>query len=511
MRHNLRFFVWNDVNEARLAWVESIASAMGYSTDDVLSCIVGSSELDPRAIAQIFLREYFDVAILDVMAPGNPTLGLRIAKEIRAVDKLIPIIAVTTQPIEVYRSVQNLGIFELSGVFEASVMNPDSFYTAALQQSLLNWHNIVPDYALVRRCVCSVRGWIVDADPEKSRYLRRLVEIIEMLPFTRTTEAWHKSILEPLATLIKDIGLRALGSSLETTGMLFQHADPFYMASSRSRVHLSHNVKVFLLGLIGLVEIAEVRAAAEAWARPIFGNPMALNPLYFAIATWSCVAMTHDTAYLSQNFKTAVDRLRRLSDTFIGCFPTSSGLGTIPDWNWPSEHHAIVGKRLWELEMAKVGTDAEAVACMELIAKGIFRHDSSNHTAPVSSRDWIEFLAVLSDELQDWGRERPEDGPELVPFRLFGLQKISIGENCTMPDGVVRERIDLLFYVCDFPQHVIDELGCDGQRWIGERITRIFDTLEKNIRSNPPLVIEICVRFVSRNVDDMVKTIFLPE
>jgi hypothetical protein len=137
-----------------------------------------------------------------------------------------------------------------------------------------------------------------------------------------------------------------------------------------------------------------------------------------------------------------------------------------------------------------------------IIARAIARHDSKHFVnSPVNSDRWADFLAVLSDEVQDWGRERLDNPPGARPFEtvtwgLFCLEALQV-----VQDGAAdpkKWRVIFTFIARDHPEVVFERFGRDGQETVRNAFARIAKTLRENLRSTWPLMVELVVHFVSR-------------
>jgi hypothetical protein len=138
----------------------------------------------------------------------------------------------------------------------------------------------------------------------------------------------------------------------------------------------------------------------------------------------------------------------------------------------------------------------------DIVAGGISRHDSKHFkNQPVALEQWPQFLAVLSDELQDWGRERLTNPPgsrpfETVTWNLFCLEGIQIRSQPTCEvEGAV---FALTFIARDHPEVISKRFGSDGEETVKTTIARIAKSVKDNLRSANPMEIELTVHFVSR-------------
>jgi CheY-like chemotaxis protein len=243
----MRFFVWND-NPLKLKdWSDLIKSRSPGMTPEVHP----THELDIHKILAEFRAFDPDVVLLDIVASNlSRSHGVDIAREIRQFDSLIPILAITEDPSAVYEASGDLASLAFAGIHHASVMNKASFWSSALRPSLNNWHLIAPDYALIRQIVGQLQANTRDEGIRSS--FQKLAALLVSLPLLGDTDVWHKAVSKEITWLMDPV-FPNLAKKFSELSTLFQKADPFYMASTRSRKHLSHNVQVFLLGLRSLI------------------------------------------------------------------------------------------------------------------------------------------------------------------------------------------------------------------------------------------------------------------
>jgi hypothetical protein len=484
MKH-LKIFVWNDKQELADKWQEVIAG--GGSLDNVPK----SSELKPEEVVREVEAANPDVVVLDIKALGDRKMGLDIAEGIRKLDLLIPILAVTREPKVVYLATNRFEQLGFAGVFHASVMEEGVFESIALRPSLNQWHLTVPEFPLVRHCVHSIKSTFGAHDPD---FANDFINLLESLPFSRSTESWHKQIRDPLVRLMNRRSLGALGERFKFLAELFEKADPFYMAGSRSRRHLSHNVQVFLLGLVILLRCSVLQHKAIETLRK-YGAADDTEALLRAVLIWACIANTHDVAYMSEHFSALSEHLEQLTRTFSQVFQPAEQVKPMSKVNWPGLSHGEVAARLWRDELPSDPGDWNLEhQCFELVAAAIARHDSKYFPMkPVNIDRWAEFLAVLSDELQDWGRERAENLPGPKPFEnitwgMFSLEGIQI----------IEDNVSLTFIARDHPELIARRFGTSGEDSVKETFNRIAQTLRENLRSSVKLEIDLQVDFVSR-------------
>jgi hypothetical protein len=227
-----------------------------------------------------------------------------------------------------------------------------------------------------------------------------------------------------------------------------------------------------------------------------------------AILIWACIANTHDTAYLSEHLSDLTGRLRELGQEFGKVLNPEDKAEEILKVNWPKTPHGEIAARLWQKDLPKDNLNFEN-EYINIIAEAIKRHDSKHFpNAPVDSIDWAQFLAVLSDELQDWGRERLTNPPGSRPFEtvtwgLFCLEGIQF--NTTAHDGLC---VELTFIARDHPEIIGTRVGKDGSETVHGAFARIAQKLRENLRSSLPFKLQLKVHFVSRpNVDEIFEEI----
>ena len=88
--------MWNDNEDEAARWERNIKSA-GFNK------VKRSSEQDSERFGVEFKEYNPDMLILDILRGDEQTLGLDFTKVIRRYDKLVPIVAVTREPVTVPR------------------------------------------------------------------------------------------------------------------------------------------------------------------------------------------------------------------------------------------------------------------------------------------------------------------------------------------------------------------------------------------------------------------------
>ena len=111
------------------------------------------------------------------------------------------------------------------------------------------------------------------------------------------------------------------------------------------------------------------------------------------------------------------------------------------------------------------------------------------------------FLAILCDEIQEWGRERRDNPPgarpyETVTWGLFRLEAFGISrEKVPDPEHV---KVALTFIARDYPEVIASRYGSDGTATVRGVFENIAKTLRTKLRSSGPMLIDLTVFFVSR-------------
>lgn len=496
MKH-LKILVWNDNETYAKKWQTCVAN--GDAPEDLERVPVSTSK-NVAEVIHAFETEMPDVVVLDIKCDGDPKMGLRIAAGIREKDFLVPIIAVTRDPEVVYLATNEAEVLGFAGVFEESVMKKNVFEPIALRPSLNQWHLVAPEFALVRACIKAIQSAFGN---EEQNFVNELCPMLAALPFSGSVESWHTQVREPLLRLMRRRSLTKMAERFDFMAQLFERSDPFYMAGSRSRRHLSHNVQVFLLGLAVLTGLDVMSKTAVNHVQKLRSSTTAKEALMDAILIWACIANTHDTAYLSEHLGDLTGRLNELVKDFATVIPPTTKIKGLPKVVWPSYPHAEIAAKFWRQNLPADPTkwSFDEQLC-DVVASGIARHDSKHFkNQPVSFDRWQEFLAVLSDELQDWGRERLTNPPgarpyETVTWNLFCLEGVEIKtvKNVTGEEA----RIELTFIARDHPQIIAKRFGSDGEETVRSTIARIAQSLRDNLRSISPFGIDLTVRFVSR-------------
>ena len=492
MKH-LKIFVWNDEDKFAKKWQSVIA---GGDEEQINSRVPVSTAKTLQEIVRAFEDAKPDVVILDIKCnTGDTKMGLKIAEKIREQDLLVPIIAITREPKIVYMATDQIEKLGFAGVFEASVMEKGVFENIVLRQSLNQWHLVAPEFALVRACIQKLRTAFGDSE---QAFVNEFCSMIESLPFSGSIESWHGQIRDPLTGLMRRRDLNKIAKTFEASSRLFEQADPFYMAGSHSRRHLSHNVQVFLIGLMTLIGWERFRKQVVKEIQSIRQKANKDEALIDAILIWACIANTHDTAYLSEHLGDLIGRLRELSQEFKKVLNPEDKADEILKINWPTTPHGEITARFWQNDISKENLGFED-HYMQIVADAIKRHDSKHFkNKPVESKYWAQFLAVFSDELQDWGRERLTNPPGSRPFEtvtwgLFGLEGIQFQTHSQ--EG---QCIALTFIARDHPEVIGTRLGRDGTETVRKTFARIAQKLDENLRSSLPLKIELSVHFASR-------------
>lgn len=487
----MRFFVWNDSPQKLKEWSELIKSRSLGMTHEVHA----THELNIPEVLAEFSAFDPDVVLLDIVASNvSRSHGLDIAREIRQFDSLVPIIAVTEDPSAVYEASGDLASLAFAGIHHASVMNKASFWSSALRPSLNNWHLIAPDYALIRQLVGQLNVQTREEGVRPS--FEKLAALLKSLPLLGDTDVWHKTVSKEIGWLMEPV-FPHLAKRFRELCALFQKSDPFYMASTSSRKHLSHNVQVFLLGLLVLTQHPEIRENAIRHLKSSAVEEAHEDEVLFqAILVWACVGLTHDTAYLSEAFPEVFDTLAELGAKFRVAFNTDvdidlSGLKGI---RWPKmdrklgrNTHPGVGRELW---ISTEGSSSERELA-SAVGSAVARHDSkvARDLTPVLPGKWLDFLAVLCDELQDWGRSRTE---ELKRWRLFVLEHIRLVGN---EDGWV---LNLLFVALDHPSAISEIQGTTPSHAIEESFRYTTKNIRDNLRCTGNFKIVLRATFPSR-------------
>jgi hypothetical protein len=416
---------------------------------------------------------------------------------------LVPIIAVSRDPESVYLATSKFEKLGFAGVYHSSVMQRSVFKTIAVRPSLDHWHSIAPDFALTRRCLLNVRDALGSEDRSFSD---ELIKMIEALPYSLSTESWHAQVRTPLERLMRRRSFDKMADRFAKIATIFGKADPFYMAGTRSRRHLLHNVHVFLIGLLILLEwepirqctIDEVRARSRE--NGAVGNNQALED---AILIWACIAMTHDTAYLSEHFVSLSEKIANVAREFLPAFDSVERVEPVQQARWPETPHGKVAANLWRLDIpTSIAEQTLEEKYFMIIANAVERHDSKHFSgAFVHFPEWASFLAILCDEVQNWARERLDSPPggnpfENVTWRLFCLEGIEIVRET--PLGDQKWRLLFTFIARDHPEVIAKRFGSGGEEAVRNEFSRIAKTLRANLVSPVPLRLELVVHFATR-------------
>ncbi len=522
----MKFFIWNDNDEELLKWARCATRISNWTEEkksdptDQHMCLVSRS-IDSAQVAAECEAYRPDVVILDIVATEpkvgtDKRLGIAIAKRIRRLDELVPIIAVTAHPNRLYefggdmddpdveeRGRMSFDEIRFAGIYHNSVMESDStLHDLAISPSLIHWHILTPEYVLVRKCI-----ELLKLHARGDQRLLRMAAFLDVLPH-QSMASWHRSLAEKLAALMGELGLDGIAKGFTELCQQFEAADPLYMAFTKSRVHLSHNVQVFLLGLVGLLGIDHLRNCAVENIRALaidnsWQEADERDPLLCAVLVWACVGMTHDAAYLAETGQKFFDELKVVMSRFIPKRPQGQGhdISPLDKVTWPQVKHSEVCRQLWQLSEAK-GMEQHLVA---LVGSAVYYHDPikercNEECQVVDSERWLDFLAILSDELQDWGRVRPELPPGADdwasnPWRLFALQSIVLRNG----EGVSGTALDLGFLAVDNPRRVHDALAKPGTSQVERRFEWTRAQLKKRLRSKTPLDVVLNVSFSSRS------------
>lgn len=523
----MKFFIWNDEEKDILQWARCATRISNWTEDrandptDMNECKVCRSTDTAQVASECFAYRP-DIVVLDIVAakPGLGTdkrLGITIAKRIRRDDELVPIVAVTARPDRLYEfggDIDDPDIEEqekmtfdqirFAGIYHNSVMNSEStFHDLAIRPSLIQWQILTPEYVLVRKCVELLHRYA-----DQNTELGRLADFLEALPL-QPIGSWHRSLAELLATIMSEQGMDSVANGFTTMCNLFQKADPLYMAITKSRLHLSHNVQVFLLGLVAILGIDSIRQKATADLESILASSSEAtdqikNPLLSTVLTWACVGMTHDTAYLAEKGQDFIDTV---SSTLSGLIPKQpKGIGhdisPLAKARFPEVKHSDVGRTLW-MDFKDDGFQGKLI---EKIASAVYFHDpiparAGTEEQTIDSTRWLDFVAILSDELQDWGRVRPElpsgaDDWASNPWRLFALQNVAV-RNYLDPAGA---SLHLQFLAVDNAKKVHDALAKPGSTQVERRFEWIRSQLTKRLRSSESFTVNLQVSFSSRSV-----------
>lgn len=488
MRH-LNILVWNDNSIELDNWSDTITKGGALQSN-----ILTSTNTNPSEVAEHLYERCWDLVVLDVVCGGQP-VGLDIARAIRSKDPFIPVIAVTRYPAQVYNAEVGLEECALSGIYDASVIQDAGvFREVAVRQSLNHWYGMFPECALVRRAKWelekAVRSGLLKGD------YAGLVQCLNRLPYSKSIDAWHTQLCGEIGKLLGEHGLTGTAELYSNIVSTFQTADPYFMAAKLGRRHLSHNIQVYLLGMIILLSNTDVReyAIRDIESAIRVDSQDALN---YAILTWSCIGTSHDVAYLSQYLGRITESLSQVANKFHPYMP--EGTAVASGWEWPDTHHSDVGSAMWRSHT--FSSELETLVCTR-IADAVARHDSSlSGREVVDSKEWASYLAVLCDELQDWHRERHEqepgkDLPHRAPWRLFTLESLNINRAA---NGKTSLKLNMM--IRDYPKYVADKVGSQGQYQVVDRFEQILSVLKKNLKSEAGWKVHLSADFVMRKVE----------
>lgn len=484
----IQLLIWNDNQASVDAW-KTAAERDGFRRVTPLTSKAVSE------IVAIYRQLKPDAAILDLVDDQTEKpIGLRIASEIQAVDPLAPVIVLTRKPEGAYETNGYLRWQGLAGIYPRGIVDVSGqFKDIVVTESLLVKHLLQPEYTLARYCGLHVDGfeeW--NDDLEIALALR---DAVYRLPWSGSSDAWHPVLCDAVHEALIARGWHEIAQKYRHAIAIFQQSDPFYMAGSTSRRHLSHNVQVCLLGLALLLSDGPIREIAMKQMK---------GRLLDAVLVWCCIGTAHDAAYLSEHFEAVSGRLAELGDKFSGFVKAQP----LQPWTWPTDHHATVAARMWD---AGNVVGEEALACT-LIAAGIAKHDAKYlKTATVCVEQWQEFLAILCDELQDWQRERPGAVPGIasaptdrwknVPWRLVEPLRL---ETKRRSDGT--HSIGLEFMVVDHSKLIREREGTPSVTPVGQRFDQILGTLKTHLRSSRPIEVQLAAHFVTRQAASIVRS-----
>lgn len=345
----LRILLWNDEPETLRSWLDT-AKADGFP-----GCI-GSDSQDADAVVRRFLETQPDVVVLDIMVKKKRApLGLTIAKKMREVDPLVPLIAITAYPNEVYAVEGDLNQLGFCGIYHNTVVQKNMFREVAVRYALGHWNAMLSEHVLIRATLVAMEqrlGKILDGED-----LGAMVHTLRRLPYAPSIESWHRELCEDIAVALERRGHSDLAKAYREIVAVFEQADPFFMASRLGRRHLSHNIQVFLMGLIILLSDNELWQYACDSFKDISPTSDADAIPISVLLLWACIGTTHDAAYLSQNLSIVTSRLATIASRFRVAFDPMPSEQT--GWKWPADHHATVGGTLWRSSLTSPGPDAD--------------------------------------------------------------------------------------------------------------------------------------------------------
>ena len=476
----IKLFVWNDDDDKLRTWIDAAVSD-GIGKDDIQKCC----SRDAAVVVQEWTKSEADVVLLDVMLEGRQPFGLTVAKRIHDLDPLVPIMGVTAYPDQVYNAYMDEASAQharLAGIYHQSALKKGLFVDFALRETLQRWHTSCKQVALLRRCVRSLQAEMQTRDDgAASRGLRVLIEALRQLAFERSVDIWHEQLSSKVQQLLRDAECESLAASFGSVADLFRKADRFHMAVGRGRRHLAHNVQVFAAGIPCLLAEGDLRRHAEESIADLFPGCTRKDRGYLAVLLWACASMTHDVAYIGETFSDvcrdlcAVARemeLKRATMDLCG----GDGVG-VP--TGVEESHAALGAKLWRRRFAncKAGSTSEPskgeADAAEIIASAIeSHHGGARGSAKIESRDWMSFLAVMCDEIQDWHRERHE---EEILWEFFELERYGISSSAK------RTNVELEFVAQDIPLVAAWVKGMPPRAEVEARLDQIKRQLEERL------------------------------
>lgn len=494
-----KFFVWNDEPAKASSWEQAIC-------DDNSHIVKLCSKTDATAVLNEFKKDYYDIVILDVVF-NDEALGIDIAEGIRKGDPLVPIIAVTKFPERVYDA-NDLQSIMLSGIFQEAVMKPVVFKDVVLRPTLDQWHLSLIEFTLVRYSLYQFEKYFKKTENDHLR--NRFKECLKRLPFSPSIQSWHCVLCEMVTELL-DNESSHLSSLYSEIVKLFQQAEPFHKAADLGRRHLSHNVQVFFMGLIIILEDSFFQKNVFDNLKSISESDEPEDVIFLAIIIWGALSTTHDVAYLCQDLNKVYKELGAVAKKFSN---TMSALGEnfigFPDMDWPIKRHGEIGSELWsqlfdeqfkDTKMQKSNREEEI---LKLIVNAIYLHDKKEENCiELKSESWADFLLVMCDELQDWHREGKDKAPGTddstnIAWRLFALEKFEIRNEKT--DNGEKTRLVIRFAAKDFPDIVRSYSGSSGSRTVQQRFNFIKKILKERLSCKQNFEIELSCHFISRDV-----------
>lgn len=525
---HLSLFIWNDSARVMDAWrstilpnnYRSVKESTSQNFEEILKAY---DEAAPDLVILDFFPTPPDKKI--AIGPEVPEeFGAVIAQKIREFDNLVPIVVVTRDPQKARRIIhERFSALNILDVYGADVektgsctgvmYDTESFEVAVVQRALTLQQWSLPEYVLARQCGLQLRKcWrkLSDKNSKEASFFKSLSEALMLLPQSGPVECWHTIICDVLERSVENVGLHWLAKSLSTIAAKFRESDGFYMAGSSSRVHVHHNVLVFLTGLLFLLKLRPIRDnAIRDMSKHRQGNS---NSLCDAIATWSCVGLTHDVGYLWESFNSVRNRLYECM-RFLAHGAEDK---TIEQWHKvlidqekgllpeiKSVNHAMVGSGLWMnardfIDKETPSTPHELKYC-ELIAAAISRHDSkqphvkAEGKAKVESSDWVKFLAVLSDELQDWGRDRRENVPSVTAGKTGKPYAFIVPESICYEDDIDHSLTSITFHfrVHEHAAGIQRQVGMLGKAEIEKRLNYTVKQIQDNLAATERFVVHL--------------------